>query len=1119
MSTNVESTIRAIARSMLLLSIFLVISAQIAGADEVGPKQSLNGTSVRHDRIGFPQNDVVVKLGGEFDPAQLIADSLPFTVVDSLSHSPTYLLRTESGMRFEAVDSVLSILGEMFFAQPNYPLNKLHPVQGSYPFSDAQHIGNFRQQLAASLLDLSSCHSLADGSGSKVAVIDVGIDFNHPGLEGAALSGYDFIDDDNYAFDEPGGIASGHGTFVAGVVHLVAPGAQIVSYRVANASGEGEGFSLARAIERAVDDGNDIINISLVLTAEHLAVREAVAYAASQGVLVVAAAGNGSDQLPVFPAAEPNALAVAAIDSLLVLADYSSYGSSIDMCAPGSWVYSPYQTDLYAWWSGTSFATPFVSGEAALLIQRAPHVSLSGLRSAIISTGVSLNPQNPGKDGLMGHGLVNPLGAIFAVDSSETDMCDSPGDINNNGINYEIADMVLLDSAVTSGDEFFLGSKIGNADLDGDCDIDALDLGLMQEIISGQSLPFIIQCGACSTYILIPDTSGNLLDSAVIVPGELVFQVDPGSWDTLTATVLLNSTNAPAEYHHLHVWMNNYFATTFDTVGTTPDSLTVYITPSGRGQGLWGQDFYYEVAGTKDYARLHVTLIVGGGGNEQCDMPGDVNSNGIPYELGDLRRLDSAFATGNTIYLGPKIGNSDLTGDCYIDLTDLDLLRLVVMGDTMPILECGPCSSYIFVADTVINPGGDSAYAYAIPAVFHAPAGSHLTQSGSLMVGASGAARLFFIYNLDSPDFVRLLDSVGWTNDSVGFEVRNTSGMPPGIYVDTLIIEVDSVNNSPLLTVIYLMIDSTPVVGDSAWVYSAPGSVFFAPPGENHVQGGHLVVSALGASKPFSVQFLDVPDFLELAATGGYTNDSIPFNVISTSTMMPGVYADSLIIYVDSVVNSPLRHAVFLYIVEDSAGFTDSALAIPNELLIQVPYGRSDSLYRSVLLYSSNAPAPYSAFVAGGAGSFVFLPNPNGTTNDTLVIMVFPAGLNPGWYSDSVIIDVGGCYLPASVVINLQILGADSSPAGLGLSNYPNPFNPITEVVYSLPSNSEVSLKVYDLLGREVITLVRGYRPAGSHRITWDGLDEQGNQVSSGVYFYRLQTNSISVTRKMLLLR
>jgi Subtilase family/FlgD Ig-like domain len=1117
MSTNAASTLRAITRAMLL-SIFLIISAQITGADEVGPRQSLSGPSIKHDRIDVSQNDVVVKLGGQFDPAQLSADSLPFTVVDSLSHSSTYLLRTESGMRFEAVDSVLSILGEVFLAQPNYPLNKLHPVQGSYPFSDLQHVGNFKQQLAANLLDLSDCHSLVDGSGSKVAVIDAGINFNHPGLEGAALSGYDFIDNDTYAFDEPGGIVSGHGTFVAGVVHLVAPEAQIVSYRVADAAGEGEGFSLAKAIERAVDDGCDVINISLVLTEEHLAVKDAIAYAVSQGVLVVAAAGNGSDQFPVFPAADPNAVGVAAIDSLLVLADYSSYGSAVDICAPGSWIYSPYQGDLYAWWSGTSFAAPFVSGEAALLIQRAPYINLAGLRSAIISTGINLNPQNPGKEGLMGHGLVNPLGAILAVDSSGADMCDIPGDINNNGISYEIADMVLLDSAVSSGNQSFLGSKIGNADLDGDCHIDSSDQGLMHYIVTGQGVPVITECSACSSYVLIPDTSGSSLDSAVIIPEELVFRVNPGNWDTLVSSVLLISTNAPAAYHLMNTWTTD-FASTPDTAGFTPDSLKIYVTPFGRGAGVWGDDFYYAVSGIRKYAWLHVTLIVSSDSNEQCDLPGDVNANGIPYEYADLDALDSAIATGNANYLGPKIGNSDLTGDCYINAADLNLLRLAVMGDTMPFLQCAPCSSYIFLSDTIINPDSDSAYAYAIPGGFYAPAGAELSQRGNLMVGATGGAKLFFVYNLDSPEFVSIMDSVGWTNDSIGFEVHSTSSMPPGIYVDTLIIQVDSVINSPLLSVIYLMIDSTPVSGDSAWVYSTPGSVFTAPPGEDHVQGGRLVVGALGPSKPFSVQFLDASDFLQLGANQGFTNDSISFNIISTANMPPGVYADSLIIYVDSVINSPLRHAVFLYITDDSAGVTDSALAIPHEMTLQIPYGNSDSLYRSVLLYSSNAPAAYSAFVAGGTESFIFLPNPNGTTNDSLEFMVFPAGLSPGWYSDSVIINVSGCNIPASVVVHLQILGADSSFTLLDINNYPNPFNPTTEVVYSLPFNSEVSLKVFDLLGREVITLVKGYRPAGIHRVTWNGEDEQGNRVSSGVYFYRLQTNIQSLTRKMLLLR
>ena len=87
------------------------------------------------------------------------------------------------------------------------------------------------------------------------------------------------------------------------------------------------------------------------------------------------------------------------------------------------------------------------------------------------------------------------------------------------------------------------------------------------------------------------------------------------------------------------------------------------------------------------------------------------------------------------------------------------------------------------------------------------------------------------------------------------------------------------------------------------------------------------------------------------------------------------------------------------------------------------------------------------------------------------------------------------------------------------MTNYPNPFNPATEIHYSIPEASMIKLNIYNLKGQKVKTLINGKTEAGFHKITWNGTDENNNSVSSGVYFYRLQTDKETVTRKMLLLK
>jgi hypothetical protein len=87
------------------------------------------------------------------------------------------------------------------------------------------------------------------------------------------------------------------------------------------------------------------------------------------------------------------------------------------------------------------------------------------------------------------------------------------------------------------------------------------------------------------------------------------------------------------------------------------------------------------------------------------------------------------------------------------------------------------------------------------------------------------------------------------------------------------------------------------------------------------------------------------------------------------------------------------------------------------------------------------------------------------------------------------------------------------------MQNYPNPFNPSTTIEFQLPANGNVELKVYDVAGREVATLVNEMRNAGNHRIVWNAVDNQGVKVSSGVYFYRISAGQFNQIKKMVLLK
>jgi len=104
------------------------------------------------------------------------------------------------------------------------------------------------------------------------------------------------------------------------------------------------------------------------------------------------------------------------------------------------------------------------------------------------------------------------------------------------------------------------------------------------------------------------------------------------------------------------------------------------------------------------------------------------------------------------------------------------------------------------------------------------------------------------------------------------------------------------------------------------------------------------------------------------------------------------------------------------------------------------------------------------------------------------------------------------------------VLGVDNDistlPGQFALDdNYPNPFNPETNISFTIPNNGNINLSVYNIIGQKVYTLVEGYQPAGNHSVQWNGLDQNGNQVSSGIYFYSLKTNSGLITKSMVLLK
>lgn len=290
----------------------------------------------------------------------------------------------------------------------------------------------YTAQWAPAALRLPEAHALSRGEGMRVAVLDTGIDAAHPVFAGRLLPGLDFVDFDTDPSEVGNALTHpsfGHGTHVAGLVALAAPGARIMPLRVLDADGAGNAWVLAEAMLHAVDpdrnpasdDGAHVINLSLgslsrtalldsVGVLASCAIPAAIVVpaddfsdpgynadrqrcAAFGGAVVVAAAGNdGSEHMRQYPAAEGfyGLLSVAASTAASRLAAFSNFGAKVDVAAPGEGITSALPGGGFGTWSGTSMAAPLAAGTAALLRAKDPALSSKDVARRLASVGATL---------------------------------------------------------------------------------------------------------------------------------------------------------------------------------------------------------------------------------------------------------------------------------------------------------------------------------------------------------------------------------------------------------------------------------------------------------------------------------------------------------------------------------------------------------------------------------------------------------------------------------------------------------------------------------------------------------------------------------------------------------
>lgn len=294
----------------------------------------------------------------------------------------------------------------------------------------------YRDQPAVGVINLVKGQTLATGAGI-VATIDTGADFTHPGLRGTLIPGWDFVhnaplgqeladvnqettpildqettpilDQETTPILDGGAAvvltqettpildqettpildgkkypAFGHGTMVASLIHLVAPDAKIMPLRAFGANGSATISQIVAAIHFAVDRDVSVVNMSFSVSQDSDMLSDAMHYATSKGLILVASAGNNNSSVNVWPAAYSNVIGVAATDDSYIRAGFSNFGSPlVSLAAPGVNIIAMYPLNHYALVSGTSFSCPLVTGTAALLVDLNKKINQATVETAL----------------------------------------------------------------------------------------------------------------------------------------------------------------------------------------------------------------------------------------------------------------------------------------------------------------------------------------------------------------------------------------------------------------------------------------------------------------------------------------------------------------------------------------------------------------------------------------------------------------------------------------------------------------------------------------------------------------------------------------------------------------
>ncbi|MBP1177301.1 S8 family peptidase [Paenibacillus sp. FSL M7-0802] len=364
------------------------------------------------------ENEIVVRFRHNPDSRQLQEIAADLHCAPGRKLGYTYVFHSDK-MNFKELKQYFSRKWNPLYTEPHYMYltNEKTPIKADSSIPNDLLFSRYQWNLPAT--ETNRGWKLSKGSKDViVAVVDTGVDLDHPDLKGQILSGHNVVNPSEKPYDDVG-----HGTHVAGIISALVNNGEgvagmtwynkVMPIKVLDQSGSGTTYSVAEGIIWAADHGAKVINLSLGNYAQAEFLHDAIKYAYDKDVVLVAATGNDNTERPGYPAAYPEVFAVSATDSSMHRASFSNYGDYVDVMAPGASIASTYPGNQYAALSGTSMASPHVSALAALIRSINPDLTnkevMDLMRSSVIDLGT------PGHDKYFGYGQIDVYKALKAA--------------------------------------------------------------------------------------------------------------------------------------------------------------------------------------------------------------------------------------------------------------------------------------------------------------------------------------------------------------------------------------------------------------------------------------------------------------------------------------------------------------------------------------------------------------------------------------------------------------------------------------------------------------------------------------------------------------------------------